>query len=335
MEKIISRIHRIKLPIPFPLKSTNVYYIHDSIPTLIDTGINTDESFDKLSSAIADCGGSLSKIQRIILTHGHPDHMGMAGRLTQYCDAAVYLHQWEQNKLLLGADKAHAFHKKCYLKFLNSTGLSENIKQEISMEILLRHSHIYSQITNPQIIQDGHLFQFDDFNLKTIHCPGHSSGSICLFDKTSEILFAGDTVLNHITPNPAVEVIPFPEAPDYQSLTNYRLSLKKLHTLPISKVFPGHGSPFNNGNDRIKAILNHHIERRRDVINIISNYQADHNNAENGMYMYQISQQLFPNVTQNETFLCLSESSGYLDMLLDENIIKKNITARGNLYSLI
>lgn len=330
----MSHIHYIKLPIPFPLKSTNVYYIHDSIPTLIDAGINTDESFEQLSSAIAGCGGSLSKIKRIILTHGHPDHMGMAGRLAKYSNAKVYLHQWEQNKLLLGADEFHSFHKKCYLKFLKTTGLPENIKQEISAEILLRHRHIYSRIANPQIIQDGHLFQFDDFTLKTIHCPGHSSGSICLFDETREILFAGDTVLKHITPNPAVEVIPFPEAPDYQSLTNYRLSLKKLYTLPISKVFPGHGSPFNNGNDRIKVILDHHIERRQDVINIISN-QAGHNKAEKGMYLYQISQQLFPNISQDETFLCLSETSGYLDMLVGENIITKRITAQADLYSLV
>ena len=141
--------------------------------------------------------------------------------------------------------------------------------------------------------------------------------------------------MNHITPNPAVEVIPFPEAPNYQSLTNYRLSLKKLQTLSISKVFPGHGSPFNNGNDRIKAIQDHHIERREDIINIIDKYATEINNTENAISMYQISQQLFPKITQNEIFLCLSEVSGYLDLLLDENIITKKITAQGDLYSLI
>ena len=77
----MTTVTRIEVPIPFPAQWVNSYYIHDSVPTLIDTGINTDEGLEAIRSVIEAAGGSLDQVRRIIGTHGHMDHIGLAGRI--------------------------------------------------------------------------------------------------------------------------------------------------------------------------------------------------------------------------------------------------------------
>jgi glyoxylase-like metal-dependent hydrolase (beta-lactamase superfamily II) len=88
MEQSMTRIHRIEVPIPFPLKTVSCYYILDSIPTLIDTGVNSAAGLDIIERKIRSVGGRLSDLKRIILTHGHTDHVGLAGKIASHSGAA-------------------------------------------------------------------------------------------------------------------------------------------------------------------------------------------------------------------------------------------------------
>src|SRR5690242_11596456 len=96
--EVLPGVHRLKVPIPGnPLGYINTYLIRsDEGSLLIDTGWNTDEAFAALAIQFAEAGVSFADLRYIIITHVHPDHYGLVGRLTQHTNAELVLHEREQ-----------------------------------------------------------------------------------------------------------------------------------------------------------------------------------------------------------------------------------------------
>jgi glyoxylase-like metal-dependent hydrolase (beta-lactamase superfamily II) len=80
--QVCDRVYKIEIPIPFPLKTTNIFFIDEPPRTLVDTGIKTEVSFEVLKNGLETIGFSLNSIERILITHGHIDHYGQAKRLS-------------------------------------------------------------------------------------------------------------------------------------------------------------------------------------------------------------------------------------------------------------
>ena len=95
----LDKIYQIELPIPFPLKTTNVYLIDESPRTLVDAGIKTDDSFEALTQSLEDLGFSISSIERILVTHGHIDHYGQAQKISSLSGAPIYIHPKEYGRI--------------------------------------------------------------------------------------------------------------------------------------------------------------------------------------------------------------------------------------------
>src|SRR6266576_5675308 len=90
------KIVRISLPTPFYIGPVNVYLIPEEPLTLIDTGPKTKEAIEALRSGLRKAGFLVSDIRRIVLTHAHEDHCGLARSLRDEAkDAEVLVHDWE------------------------------------------------------------------------------------------------------------------------------------------------------------------------------------------------------------------------------------------------
>lgn len=309
----VTTIHKFLCPIPFSLQTVNCYYINDSVPTLIDTGVNTSKSLDAVTTAITQAGGSVKELKRIILTHAHTDHAGLAGRLAHLSGAAVYIHRWDYPKFLSGDAGHNNNYFERFRNFLLYGGVDLTSVQEMVFALGQRVARLIHPIPDPILLDGGETFAFDDFELQVIHTPGHSAGAICLFNPVTREMLCGDTILEKITPNPIVELNPPQHQENYRSIPHFRESLKAIAALNPALLRPGHGRDFSHTRERI-AVLSGHFERRgRIIMDRMAKSGADAANGE--ATLYQLTRAIFPGIQGVEVFLGLSEIHAYMQLL--------------------
>ncbi len=196
--------------------SSNVYLVVGKSCALIDTGTGQGIYFNRLVEQIKDY---LDKIVYIILTHCHYDHTGGAKKLQKLTGADVYIHKDESAILLRGNN------------VISGARMFGGSLEPTDIKLL----------TNNDIIDLG-------YKLKIIHTPGHTKGSICIYEKTTYALFSGDLVFA----NGDFGRYDLPTG-DFEALVN---SCKLISTLDVIALYPGHGEYItNNGISHIKLAL--------------------------------------------------------------------------------
>ncbi|MDF1593731.1 MAG: MBL fold metallo-hydrolase [Desulfobacterales bacterium] len=310
----MTHIHRIEVPIPFPLKTVNCYYIPDSTPTLIDTGVNGPEGLDVIAAGIRSTGGRLSDLKRVILTHGHTDHVGLAGKIASHSRAAVFIHLWDRDKIPVQGENWLESRHDILHGFLTESGLPGEIGRQILELISGRFKRLIGPVESVSPFNGQAVFDFDDMQLGVVHTPGHSPGSICLFNRDNGTLLAGDSLLEKITPNPVVEISPPAEDPEYQSLARYEATLEMISGLAVRAVLPGHGPSFKDHAGVVRHIQRHHRVRRNRVLNLLKT-EGGLTQNDGGLTPYRVALRLFPDIRGVDIFLALSEAMGHLDYL--------------------
>lgn len=178
---------------------SNVYLLKDAKFALIDTGMNhSNDLYMKLKSHV-----DFDDIQIIINTHAHYDHCG-ANPL--FKNAKVLIHEADREELENG-------------KFYG-TGKMFNAGSPLKYD---------------QTLKNGEIIDLGEINLEVLHTPGHSPGSICLFNKERKILFSGDTLFSHGSFG-RVDL-------KGGSKTELIKSLDGLSNLDFETLYPGHEIP--------------------------------------------------------------------------------------------
>lgn len=312
-------ILRIEIPIPFALRTVNCYFIPGSVPTLIDAGINTPEAFEALRRGLAAYDATPSDIRRIILTHVHSDHAGLTGKLTDLSGARVFVHHWEKDKLSF-AETGEALRKnqELFWNFFEMAGVPAKIARETTEFLLNRFRKFLGRQPDPQFLEGGEVFADDDSRLRVVHTPGHTAGSICLFNDREGILVAGDSLLKRISPNPVAELQSPPGSSHYGGLQRYNASLQTLAMLPVTSVLPGHGAAFTGHRRRIERLLHHHRARRQELLEILCAEMG----RTRGMTLYTAAGLVFPEASPKEVFLTVSEVLGHLQVLQAQGVVE-------------
>jgi glyoxylase-like metal-dependent hydrolase (beta-lactamase superfamily II) len=263
MTEIFSGIHWLKLPIPMAgstLTHVNAYLIQgNSGYLLVDAGWNTNESFDAMQKHLAEIGAGIKDISQILVTHIHPDHYGMAGRVKQLSGASLTMHEIEKG-----------FIESRYIKM---DGLLEQTDQWLDMNGMppdeaedLRDATVgleqYVVPAFPDIVlHGGETVDTGVFTFKVLWTPGHSPGHICLYEPDKKVLLSGDHILPTITPN----ISRHPQSLE-NPLGRYIDSLNELKKLDTELILPGHDEPFTGLKQRIDEIIQHHEQRNREIL---------------------------------------------------------------------
>lgn len=324
----MSKTKTIRVPIPYPVKWVNCYYIMDSIPTLIDTGVNTNAALDIITSAIESEGGKLEDIRRIIATHGHADHIGLAGRLTGRNGAQVFVHPWDTVQWAAGDGDRFKDKREDFRAFFLEAGMPEGLADEVAGLILERYGQMCSPLLTETMMGQGMEFGFDDFNLQVVHTPGHSPGSVSLFNQEDGTLFTGDTILPEIISNPSIEKT---GSAAYKSLTSHLESLELIKGLGVKKILPGHGAPFKDVEARIRGIVGHHTKRSKQVLRILAQEESASKNHD-GMTQFTVATELYGSLSGIETFFAISATRGYLDALEEQGLATRAKAGPSHLY---
>lgn len=313
----------IRVPIPYPVQWVNSYYIRDTVPTLIDTGINGDEGLRAIESAVEGKGGSLRDVRRIILTHGHGDHIGLAGRIADISGAEVFVHPWDRTTILTAPGEPLRERGERLRLFLVEGGVPERMIEELMESILSRYSRVFGPLAAQTMIKGGEVFSFDDFELQVVHTPGHSPGSVCLFNASDGALFSGDALIEEITFNPATQTGEDGKRAGYRSLTAYMDSLERIESMPVNEVFPGHGPSFLNHRERIRRLRAHHLNRSFEILRILGDRDAS-SSPPTGATRFELAKRLFPSAVGVELFHRLAAVHVHLEVLEEEGRVSRS-----------
>lgn len=296
------KVHQFHLPTPFYLGPVNVYLVDAEPLTLVDTGPRTPEALEALRDSLHSVGRRVEDLERIVITHMHEDHSGLAGTLQRESGATVFAHPWEAGRLR-GIDNYHLYEP--HLERAGVPGPMIAAFRDGYEEI----RKLGEDIDDVEGIEDGDHIDFERGSYEVIHTPGHTPGSISLHRAADRSMIAADTVLRYITPNPVLS--PDPLAPErrFPSLGEYLVSLARIRALAPTLVHGGHGPDVTDFEAYFKDVVRFTDERQKRLATLL---------PDEGATAWEAATALFPEVTGEHRFLALSETVAHLDFGVSE-----------------
>jgi len=256
-------IHWLRMPLPFALNHINLWLLEDGDGwTIVDTGIATDE-VKEAWLVIADTHFTEQKpLKRVIVTHFHPDHMGLAGWLCERFDVPLTatLSEWTYARMLSMdtpetlSDGFHAFYR--------AAGFDDEMIKSVNGRVG-RYGKIVSRVpTELNRVLEGDDISINNRGWRVIVGTGHAPEHMCLYCDDLKVLISGDQILPRISPNVSI----WPQEPEGDPLALYLSSIYKFRDLPgDTLVLPSHDWPFRGLIERLDDLAGHHVERLNDT----------------------------------------------------------------------
>lgn len=255
IEEVAEGVFKLKIPIPNThLRYSFVYILKgEQQCAMVDSAWNSDEAFNVLTSSIAKIGVKLRDIETIVVTHAHPDHYGLAGKIKRISGCQVVI-QNDEAALAKEWASTSASSSTVLHDWMKLMGVPESDIRRFLPS--LSNLHLLEPEPPDVTLRDGETLTLGSRECKVIATPGHSPGHICLYSSADRILLTGDHILANTTPH----IGQYPSS-ERIALQDYLLSLDKLHGMDVNLVLPGHEFTFKDLELRIKQLHIHHAER--------------------------------------------------------------------------
>ncbi len=310
MSAPVQTLTRIAIPTPepFPVGDVNTYLLGPAPWTLVDCGPTTEEAWDALVAGLGAAGCAVEALERLVLTHPHADHAGLAGRLRAASGCSVWAHPADHGRLLGDAGEWEA---SC--SFLVEVCLRAGVPADPIAALRRRLRDMPRYYTPPdhmEALDEGTRLGQGAVSYRVLHTPGHSRGSVCLWDPESRLLLSGDTLLPDISSNAILE--PGEGRFRQKSFLEHQQTLRRLAALGPRRVLPGHGRPGGDPRPLLAERARFHEHRAAKVYDLV------HRGLRTP---WEIAVRLFPKMEREYPYLGVSEVVGHLDLLAERGTV--------------
>jgi len=299
-------VHRIPMPVPWPVGPVSAYLVEAEPLTLVDAGINTPEGEAAFVSGLAAAGVAPRDIEQVIVTHAHPDHYGLVYMLQEAGDPRVYFPAKEIARV---RDRQMLFEVG---RLLVEAGMPLDLLFQMDQQ---RRKGPKPRWNHEEVIpiDEGHRFPLKvagrHVELEALHMPGHTGGHMVFLESGSRTLFAGDQLLPDVSPNPLLEPSLDQPGERRRSLKEYLHSLGRMAGLDLQLAYPGHGDVIDEPRSLIASTIEHHQKRKVDVANRL---------GHDPKTPYEVAGELYPDVSGYDIFLAVSEVIAHLDLVVED-----------------
>jgi glyoxylase-like metal-dependent hydrolase (beta-lactamase superfamily II) len=264
VEQVRPGLWSIPVPIPInPLRYVLVYALElSSGVALVDAGWDTADAWEALTAGLATIGAGIGDVVAVVVTHIHPDHYGLAGRVRDESGAWIGLHPADASLLRDRYEDVDGL-VASMRGLLTVCGTPPDRLPDLS-EASMQVRSFVSMAPPDRLLSDDELLELPGWDLRTIWTPGHSPGHLCLYSDQRRVLLSGDHVLPRITPN-----ISFHSQQVPNPLGDYLDSLARLRLLDPDEILPGHEYRFGGLAARVEEIERHHAARLREIVQVL------------------------------------------------------------------
>ena len=314
---ITDDIVQVQIPLPYALNIVNCYLLRgDSGWTLLDTGLNTAPARSQWHAAFNQLDISPADIDKIVLTHMHPDHFGMAGwwqRLTEH-PMPLFLPELEKPQAAYFYNERNTAR---YQQWLLACGVDQVTIDEVESALGSTRD-----ATQPHPLQQDYIVAENEITMgrrrfRAIHAPGHSDGQLIFYDAEDRLLLCGDHVLMKITPNIGAWQHTMPNP-----LRRFFDSLQEVADLDVRLALPGHKWLITDWRGRVLELIAHHEQRLEHTLEAIE---------AGASTVREIAQIIFPfeRFTPHEWRFAMAEALAHLQLLQEREQV---IQLEGDVY---
>lgn len=296
---------QIELPTIFEDMTVNAWLFKGPEPTLIDCGEKTDKLWKALIAGLKFNGLGIKDLKKIIITHAHLDHIGMAKKITEHSDATIwvseYVHDWAVDL------KTMLDRRTAAIMGVMRKNVPEKLRKEyfgFGYDTLIPY---WDEVPKDRIKifpMEGQL-NFGGANWDIIYTPGHCINQTCFYNPKNGHFLSADMLLKMI-PNPIIDAGLKPPYTRVKSLVMQMASYEKIAQLKITKTFPGHFTPIENTQELIAKQVNKIRQRTEKCFALI----------QSGVHLaMDLAHGVYPNRINNATLFMII---GFLDILQEE-----------------
>ena len=309
-------VWRIVVATPWPVGPVNVYVLDDDPLTLIDTPQRSEASLAELEAGLAEIGRRVEDLERIVVTHQHIDHCGLARALVDRSGAELCalapMATWLE-RFPASSDDEDAF----AATLLRRHGFSSAADHGSH-----RGAGEWGEpATTTRVLHEHDVLEFAARRLRVLHRPGHSPYDTVLHDEDSGLLLGGDHVLNW----PSTPVMAPPVDGDARNgrpraFRHYLSSLRATQALALNTILPGHGDPV--------------VDHRATISERLARYERVGGRTAAAVEgeprtAAAIAARLRGPLSDSTAFFVLCDVLGYLDELIDAGVVAEHVGPDG------
>ncbi|MCI2055773.1 MAG: MBL fold metallo-hydrolase [Oscillibacter sp.] len=303
-EKIAENLYQLDIPlVGNPLKNLNSYLITGERNLLIDTGFREQPCREAMERELDELHVDLNRTD-IFLTHLHSDHAGLSTELHRP-GCQIFISEIDKHGILDHEEDA-------YWQEINRRYEHDGFSHQEMLDLWGTNP---AQEKRPELfrdytaLDDGDTISYGGYALQGILTPGHTPGHLCLYAPEEKILFSGDHVLFHITPN----ICRWDTMPD--ALGSYLESLQKIRNLPVETLLPAHRYETGVLSARVDELTAHHERRLDNTLAVLRQQPGLTAYQIAGAMRWQIRCKSWEDFPLTQKFFAVGEALAHLDHL--------------------